>query len=119
MICVPCSGCFTGWDVGALGGKPIWDWHFTAIAWTASARAGRSTPAKQGLRGGSRLDAHEGFIIGMIEEAKDITLNEMVLRLREKRALLIGHSALDVWLQKRGRTQIRPHMHLSRSVPTS
>ncbi|SEP23259.1 hypothetical protein SAMN05216228_105526, partial [Rhizobium tibeticum] len=44
----------------------------------ASARAGRLTPAKQGRRGGSRLDAHEDFIIGMIEEEKDITLNEMV-----------------------------------------
>lgn len=48
----------------------------TAIAWIASARAGRLSPAKQGRRGGSRLDAHEDFIVGMIEEAKDITLNE-------------------------------------------
>ena len=35
----------------------------TAIAWIASARAGRLTPAKQGRRGGSRLDAHEDFIV--------------------------------------------------------
>lgn len=28
------------------------------------------TPAKQGRRGGSRLDAHEDFIIGMIEEKR-------------------------------------------------
>lgn len=75
-----------------------------AIPWIASARAGRLTPAKQGRRGGSRLDAHEGFIIGMIEEAKDITLNEMAPRLREKRALSIGRSALDVWLRKGGWT---------------
>lgn len=45
----------------------------TAIAWIASARAGQLTPAKQGRRGGSRLDAHENFIIGMIEEEKDIS----------------------------------------------
>ena len=51
----------------------------TAIAWIASARQGRLTPAKRGRPGGSRLDAHEDFIIGMIEGAKDITLNEMVL----------------------------------------
>ena len=38
----------------------------TAIAWIASARQGRLTPAKQGRRGGSRLDAHEDFIIGQI-----------------------------------------------------
>lgn len=73
----------------------------TAIAWIASARQGRLTPAKQGRRCGSRLDAHEDFIIGMIEDEKDITLNEMVLRLHEERAVLIGRSALDVWLRKR------------------
>ncbi|RVJ51722.1 hypothetical protein CN178_29340 [Sinorhizobium medicae] len=54
------------------------------------------TAAKQGLRGGSRLDVHEAFIVGMIEAKKDITLNEMVLRpfeeLRQVRlvALLVG-----------------------------
>lgn len=37
------------------------------------------TPAKQGRRGGSRLDGHEDFIVGMIKEAKDVTLNGMVL----------------------------------------
>lgn len=92
----------------------------TAIAWIASARAGRLTPTKQGRRGGSRLDAHADFITGMIEAEKDITLNEMVLRLREDRTVLIGRSALDVWLRKRGWTfKKRPHMHWSRSVLTS
>lgn len=84
----------------------------TAIAWIASARQGRLTPAKQGRRGGSRLDAHEDYIVGMIEEEKDITLNEMVLRLSEERAVSIGRSALDIWLRKRGWTfKKRPHMH--------
>lgn len=56
----------------------------------------------------------------MIEAEKDITLNEMVLRLREDRTVLIGRSALDVWLRKRGWTfKKRPHMHWSRSVLTS
>ena len=57
----------------------------TAIAWIASAREGRLTPAKQGGRGGSRLDAHEDYTVGMIEEEKDITLDEMVLRLAAAR----------------------------------
>lgn len=70
----------------------------TAIAWIACAQHGQMTPAKQGRRGGSRLDAHGDFIVGMIEDAKDITLNEMVLRLAEDKA------ALDVWLRKRGGT---------------
>lgn len=85
-----------GWHVGALSRSPIGVGGSTALAWIASTRAGRLTPAKQGRRGGSRLNAHEGFIVGMIEEAKDITLNEMVLRLREERAVSIGRGALDV-----------------------
>lgn len=92
----------------------------TAIAWIASAQAGRLSPAKQGRRSGSRLDAHEDFIVSMIEEAKDTTLNEMVLRLHEERTVSIGRRALDVWLRKRGWTfKKRPHMHWSRSVPIS
>ncbi len=90
-----------------------------AIAWIASARAGRLTSAKQGRRDSSRLDAHEDFIIGMMEEAKDITLYEMVVRLHEERAVSIGRSALDVWLRKRGWTfKKRPHMQWSRTVLT-
>ncbi len=91
----------------------------TAIAWIASAREGQTAPAKQGNPGGSRLDAHEAFIVGMIEAEKDITLNEMVLRLFEEKAVSIGRSALDVWLRKRGWTfKKRPHMHWSRNAQT-
>ena len=91
----------------------------TAIAWIASARQGQMTPAKQGRRGGSRLDPHGDFIVGMIKEEKDITLNEMVLRLAEEKAVSIGRSALDVWLRKRGWTfKKRPHMHWSRNALT-
>ena len=55
----------------------------------------------------------------MIDEAKDITLNEMVLRLAEEKAVSIGRSALDVWLRKRGWTfKKRPHMHWSKNAPT-
>ena len=90
----------------------------TAIRWIAQAGQGRLTAAKQGRRGGSRLDAHEDFILGMIEAQKDITLNEMVLRLFEERSVSMGRSALDVWLRKRGWSyKKRPHMHWSRSAP--
>lgn len=89
----------------------------TAIASIASARQGQMTPAKQGRLGGSRLDAHEDYIFAMIEEAKDVTLNEMVMRLAEERAVSIGRSGLDVWLRKRGWTfKKRPHMHWSRNA---
>src|SRR3954468_14944041 len=84
----------------------------TAIAWIANARQGQTTAGKQGRRSGSRLDEHETFIIGLIDCEKDITLNEMVMRLSEERSMSIGRSALDVWLRKRGWTfKKRPHMH--------
>ncbi len=70
----------------------------------ASARQGQVSAAKQGRPGGSYLDDHEAFIIGMIEASKDITLNEMVLRLEEDRSVSIGRSTLDLWLRKRGFT---------------
>jgi transposase len=89
----------------------------TAISWIASARQGQLSAAKQGRRGGSRLDAHEAFIVEMIDGAKDITLNEMVLRLKEDKAICIGRSALDVWLRKRGWTfKKRPPTHWSRNA---
>jgi transposase len=91
----------------------------TAISWIASARQGQLSPAKQGRPGGSRLDAHETFIIGMIDASKDITLNEMVTRLGAEREVKIGRSALDVWLRKRGWTfKKRPLMRWSRSGPS-
>lgn len=86
----------------------------------AGCRHGRVSAAKQGRRGGSRLDAHEAFIISMIEASKDVTLNEMVARLNEDRSVCLGRSTLDVWLRKRGFTfKKRPHMHWSRSAQTS
>lgn len=91
----------------------------TAIRWIVQAGQGQLTAAKQGRRGGSRLDVHEDFILGMIEEQKDITLNEMVQRLFDEKSVSIGRSAVDVWLRKRGWSyKKRPHMHWSRSAPT-
>ncbi|AHG50148.1 hypothetical protein RLEG12_00675 (plasmid) [Rhizobium leguminosarum bv. trifolii CB782] len=63
----------------------------TAIAWIANARKGQMTEGKQGRRSGSRLDEHETFIIGLIDCEKNITLNEMVMRLSEERSMSIGH----------------------------
>lgn len=91
----------------------------TAIAWIASGRDGQLTASKQGRREGSRLDVHEAFIVGMIEASRDVTLNEMVTRLRDEKSVSIGRSALDVWLRKHGWTfKKRPHMDWSRSEPT-
>ena len=92
----------------------------SAIRWIARARIGELTPRSQGSRLASSLDAHDVFIVGLIDERKDITLNEMVERLKCERSLRISRSALSAWLRRHGWTfKKSPHMHWSRTVPTS
>jgi transposase len=92
----------------------------TAIRWIARAKAGEFEARLTGRRRGSSLVGHEDFIFSMIEGQKDITLDEMVARLIDGRAIRIGRSALNNWLRGRGFTyKKRPHMHWSRSGPTS
>lgn len=56
----------------------------------------------------------------MIGETKDITLNEMAIKLRAERGLQIGRSALSAWLGGPGWTLKKsPHMHWSRNARTS
>lgn len=88
----------------------------TAIRWVSRARDGELAARLPGRRRGSRLDTHKDFIVGMIEDRKDITLNEMVARLAEERGVQIVRSALSAWLRARGFTyKKRPHMHWSRN----
>lgn len=92
----------------------------TAIRWIARARTGERTARPQGRRRVSSLDAHETFIIGLIEERRDITLDEMSARLLAERAVTIRRSAPSAWLRGRGWTfKKSPPMHWSRSVPMS
>lgn len=51
--------------------------------------------------GASRLDAHEGFIVGIMEQRKDIGLNKMMERLLAEPSGTISRSALSAW--RRGR----------------
>ncbi|MGU3398841.1 IS630 family transposase, partial [Brucellaceae bacterium D45D] len=76
----------------------------TAIRWVSRARDGELEARLPGRRRGSRLDAHEDFIVGMIEDRKDITLNEMVALLAEERGVQIVRSTLSAWLRARGFT---------------
>lgn len=93
----------------------------TAIVWIRRARQdGERSARKQGKPRGSRLDAHEAFVVAMIEANKDITLNEMVERLSAEQDVRIGRSALSTWLRGRGWTfKKSPHMHWSRTGRTS
>ena len=70
----------------------------TAIRWLHHEReSGERTPRRLGKPRGSRLDAHEAFIAGMIEAQNDITLHEMMARLESERAVGIGRSMLSRW----------------------
>lgn len=53
----------------------------TAIRWIARARQGELRPRPQGWRRPSAVDAHEEFVIALIDDRKDVTLDEMVGRL--------------------------------------
>jgi len=76
----------------------------SAIRWIARAKIGELAPRPQGRRRASSLDAHEAFIVGLIEERKDITLNEMVERLAAEQSVRISRSALSAWLRGHGWT---------------
>ena len=92
----------------------------SAIRWIARARIGETTPRPQGRRRASSLDAHEAFIVGLIDERKDITLNEMVERLAAERSVRISRSALSAWLRGHDWTfKKSPRTHWSRTAPTS
>jgi transposase len=92
----------------------------TAIAWIRRARLdGERSARQQGKPRGSRLDAHEEFVFGLIEADKDVTLNEMVERLTYDRGVRIGRSALSSWLRGRGWTfKKRRRTPPSRTAPT-
>jgi transposase len=51
----------------------------SSIRWIARAKIGELSPRPQGRRRASILDAHEAFVVGSIEEHKDITFSEMLL----------------------------------------
>lgn len=92
----------------------------TAIRWIARARTGELSARAQGRRRGSSLDAHEAFIVSLIEECRDITLQEMAARLLAEHTVAIRRSALSTWLRGRGWTfKKSPPMHWSRSALTS
>ena len=66
------------------------------------------------------MDAHEAFAVEMIDDRKDVTLDEMVERLSVERQVVISRSALGAWLRRRGWTfKKSPHMHWSKIVRMS
>lgn len=91
----------------------------TAGAWARLKRAtGNVRPAKQGKPKGSVLDAHADFILGVLKEAPDTTLDEMVERLFEERGVAVVRTAVWKFLDRHGQThKKRPLMPASGSAP--
>ena len=89
----------------------------TAIRWIARAKDSEPTSRPQGWKRPLALDAHEAFVIELIEERKDVTLDEMVGLLSAERQVRISRSAVGAWLRGRGWTfKKSPHMHWSKTA---
>jgi len=93
----------------------------TAGAWHRRWRTTRRIEAgRQGNPGGSLLDAHEAFILELVDEAVDITLAEIAERLGDKRSVSVDPSTIWYFFRRRGITyKKRLRTPRSRSVTTS
>ena len=75
----------------------------TAVAWYRRYReTGEVAARKQGQAGGSKLDAHEAFILALVRERPDISLAEIAERLAEERAVSACPATVWYFLDRRG-----------------
>ena len=93
----------------------------TAGTWYRRYRAtGEMAARKQGQPSRSKLDAHEAFILGLIEAAPDITLAEIGERLAAERGVRAAPSTVWLFLDRRGITfKKRRRTPQNSSAPTS
>jgi transposase len=91
----------------------------TAGAWARLKRAnGDVAPARQGKPKGSVLDAHADFIFDLIAASPDITLDEVVVRLEDVRAVTVVRTAVWKFLDRHDMThKKRPPMPANKSAP--
>lgn len=77
----------------------------TAIRWMAAVSATGTVAARpQGRPRRSKLDPHEGFLRGLIDENDDVTLEEMRARLLAEHGLTVGIGTLWSFLDARDLT---------------
>ena len=91
----------------------------TAGSWARLKRSqGDVRAGRQGKPKGSVLDAHAAFILGVIEDKPDTTLDEMVDRLAAERAVRIVRTAVWKFLDRRDMThKKRPLTRANRNAP--
>ncbi len=77
----------------------------TAGRWFRRYRdTGETTARKQGQPSGSKLDKHETFILGLVEETPDISLGEIAERLLAERCVSAAPSTVWEFFDKRNIT---------------
>ncbi len=80
---------------------------------------GETTARKQGQPPGSKLDEHEAFVLGLVEETPDISLAEIAERLLVERSVSAALSTVWEFFNKRGITfKKRQHMRANSGVRT-
>ena len=90
----------------------------TAILWVRRARSGEVTARRQGQPKGSKLDAHAGFLLELIETSSHISLQEMQSKLKEERGVSTGIGTLWRFFRVRAVT-VKPPTPASATGPTS
>ena len=81
---------------------------------------GSVVPARQGQPTGSKLDAHEAFIIDLVTSEKDIALAEIAERLATERGVATCAATIWYFFAKRGLThKKRRAMHRSSNARMS
>ncbi len=75
----------------------------TAVKWYRRYReTGEVAARKQGQPGGSKLDAHEAFILALVRERPDISLAEIAAHLADKQAVSACPATVWYFLDRRG-----------------
>lgn len=75
----------------------------TAVAWYRRyCETGKVAARKQGQPGGSKLDAHEAFILALVRERSNISLAEIAGRLAEQRVVSACPATVWYFFDRRG-----------------
>ncbi|MCH7710386.1 MAG: transposase [Proteobacteria bacterium] len=75
----------------------------TAVKWYRRYReTGEVAARQQGQPGGSKLDAHEAFILALVKARPDIGLAEIAERLAEKQAVSACPATVWYFFKRRG-----------------
>ena len=93
----------------------------TAVRWVRRWReTGERGARRQGYPKRSVLDPHGGFLVALVEEKADITLDEMRVRLRDERGIKVARVTIWRFFERRGFTvKKRRAMRRSRTARMS